>query len=65
MARYIAKVIAVGVPALLILLGFIAFMGGNLSEMIFGTSGDMIGLGLAMIIVGLIIYVVEIFVSKL
>lgn len=55
----IAKVIAFGVPALLIILGFIAVTGGELAGAIFGTSGGMVVLGVIMIAIGIIIYVVE------
>jgi len=52
-------VVAVGVPALLILLGFVAVMGGFTLEFITGNVG-MKNSGIGLIILGVIIYLVEI-----
>jgi len=54
----IAKVVAYGIPALLILLGFFAYLGGYTITML---TGDvrMMNLGIALIVIGLVIYVVE------
>ena len=57
----IARVIAYGVPALLILLGFIAYTGGRFAEMLFGNVDDLVVLGIVLIIIGILIYVIEIF----
>lgn len=65
----IVRVIAVGVPALLIVLGFFAFVGGSPIKAI-GTLVEAIGgkgigdagmksLGLGMIIVGIALYIIE------
>lgn len=63
----LVKVIAVGVPALLIVLGFFAYVSGTAVETV-GTAlgNEAIGdaglkaLGLGMIIAGIIIYLIEI-----
>ena len=65
----IVKVIAVGVPALLIVLGFFAYMGGSVIEAIgmlieeMGGKGieetGMKSLGLGMIATGVILYIIE------
>jgi len=57
----IARVVAYGVPALLIVLGFIAYTGGKFAEMIFGSSEGMVAMGIGLIFLGAIIYVAEIF----
>lgn len=54
----IVKVIAVGVPALLIVLGFFAFMGGFTMEMLTGNVG-MKNFGISLIAAGIIIYLIE------
>jgi len=55
----IVKVLAYGVPALLIVLGFLAFTGGKFAEAIFGSSGGMEAFGIILIIVGVVIYILE------
>ena len=55
------RVLAYGVPALLIVLGFFAVTGGEIAGMIFGTSSGMVILGVAMIIFGILLYILEIF----
>lgn len=54
----IAKVIAYGIPALLILLGFFAYIGGYTITML---TGDvrMTNFGIALIAIGLVIYIFE------
>ena len=59
----IARVFAYGVPALLIILGFIAYTGGKFAEMIFGTDEGMIFTGLLLIFIGIAIYFIELFVG--
>jgi len=54
----IAKVIAYGVPALLILLGFFGYIGGYTIAMLTGDVGIM-NFGAALIAIGLVIYIVE------
>jgi hypothetical protein len=54
----ILLVVAVGVPALLILLGFVAVMGGFTLEFITGDVG-MRNFGIALIIIGIFIYIIE------
>lgn len=55
----ILTVVAVGIPALLILLGFVAVMGGFTLEFITGDVG-MRNFGIGLIILGVIIYLIEI-----
>lgn len=57
----IVRVLAYGLPALLIVLGFIAYTGGKFAEIIFGSSEGMVVVGIGLMIVGLIIYVGELF----
>ena len=57
----IVKVFAYGIPALLIVLGFIAYTGGRMAELIFGSGGDMVVMGVGLIIIGILIYIVELF----
>jgi predicted MFS family arabinose efflux permease len=54
----ILKVVAVGVPALLILLGFAAVVGGYTFGIITGDLG-MRNFGIGLIILGVIIYLIE------
>jgi hypothetical protein len=61
MVELIAKVIAYGVPALLIILGFSAYTGGRIAELVFGTTEGMVTLGIVLMIIGITIYIVEIF----
>ena len=53
------KVVAYGVPALLILLGFFATVSGKVAEALLGSSQDITGIGIWMILSGTIIYLVE------
>jgi len=55
----ILLVVAVGVPALLILLGFVAVIGGYTLEFITGDVG-MRNFGIGLIILGVIIYIIEV-----
>lgn len=55
----LVKVIAYGVPALLIALGFFAYVGGYTVQMITGDVG-MRNFGIVLITVGIIIYVFEV-----
>lgn len=55
----ILTVVAVGIPALLILLGFVAVMGGFTLEFVTGDVG-MRNFGIGLIILGVIIYLIEI-----
>jgi hypothetical protein len=55
----ILTVVAVGVPALLILLGFVAVMGGFTLEFVTGDVG-MKNFGIGLIVLGVIIYLIEI-----
>ena len=55
------KVIAWGVPALLIVLGFLSYTGGKFIESLFGTSEGLVPLGIFMIISGIVIYFVELY----
>ena len=62
----IVKVVAFGVPALLIILGFFAYVGGSTIEaLVNAIGGSEIGdaglksLGVGMIIVGIVLYVIE------
>lgn len=55
----ILTVIAVGVPALLILLGFVAVIGGFTFEFVTGDVG-MKNFGIVLIVLGVIIYLIEI-----
>jgi len=55
----ILVVIAVGVPALLIFLGFVAVMGGFTLEFITGDV-SMKNFGIGLIILGVFIYLIEI-----
>ena len=57
--RGILTVIAVGVPALLILLGFVAVIGGFTLEFVTGNVG-MRNFGIGLIILGVIAYLIEI-----
>jgi len=57
--RGILIVIAFGIPALLILLGFVAVMGGFTLEFITGDVG-MKNFGVVLIILGVFIYIIEI-----
>lgn len=57
--RGILIVIAVGVPALLILLGFSAVMGGFTLELFTGNVG-MKNFGIGLIILGAFFYLIEI-----
>jgi len=59
----IARVIAYGVPALLIVLGFIAYTGGRFAEMIFSNATDMVGFGIILIVLGIMIYIIELFIG--
>ena len=61
----IVKVFAYGVPALLIVLGFLAFTGGKFAEAIFGTSEGMVGLGIGLIIIGIILYLTKLILRAL
>jgi len=54
----ILKVLAVGVPALLIVLGFFAVIGGFTVEAFTGDIG-MKNFGIALIIIGIIFYIIE------
>ena len=55
------KIVAVGVPALLILLGAFAFFGGIPIEMLSG-NGELKNAGLILLILGIILYIVELIV---
>jgi hypothetical protein len=57
--RGVLTVVAVGVPALLILLGFAATVGGFTLGYVTGDAG-MRDFGIGLIILGVIIYLVEI-----
>ena len=59
----IARVFAYGVPALLIVLGFIAYTGGKFAELIFGTSEGMVFMGGFLIFLGVVIYIAELFIG--
>lgn len=52
------KVIVYGVPALLILLGFIAYISGYTLGILTG-SDEMKNLGIAMIVLGVVLYIIE------
>jgi hypothetical protein len=54
----IVQVIAVGVPAMLILLGFFAYVGGLSVEWITGNKG-MQGFGVTLIVFGIVFYILE------
>jgi len=54
----IVKIFAVGIPALLIVLGFFAYIGGFTAEIITGDMG-MKNLGIVLMAIGIIIYVIE------
>ncbi len=54
----IVKVIAVGIPALLILLGFFAYIGGYTVQVLTGDVG-MKSFGMGLTAIGVIIYLVE------
>lgn len=58
---YIIKILAYGFPALLIVLGFIAYTGGQMADIIFGSGGDMVVMGVGLIIVGIMIFFIELF----
>jgi hypothetical protein len=58
----LVKVVAYGVPALLILLGFFAYMAGYSINALAHDAGMMNG-GIAMMAIGIIIYTVEFVVS--
>jgi len=54
----VVKIFAVGIPALLVVLGFFAYIGGFTVEMITGDIG-MKSLGIVLMAIGIIIYVIE------
>lgn len=54
------KVIAYGVPALLIVLGFIAWMGGSIIDVIVGNSGAK-DFGGILIFLGIVIFLLVIY----
>jgi hypothetical protein len=54
----IVQVIAVGVPAMLILLGFFAYIGGLPLEWITGNNGIQ-NFGVIMITGGIVLYIIE------
>ena len=58
--RGILTVIAVGVPALLILLGFFAVIGGYTIQLVTGNVG-MENFGILLIALGVILYLIELF----
>ena len=55
----IVRVLAYGVPALLIILGWISVTGGKIMEAVTGDPDVMFILGICMIIFGVLIYIVE------
>jgi len=55
----IVKVIAYGVPALLIVLGFFGYVGGYTIQMVTGDVA-MKNFGIFMVVVGIMMYVIEI-----
>lgn len=55
----IVKVVAVGVPALLILLGFFGAVIGQSAQAITGAAQGFTGLGVIMILLGVMIYLIE------
>lgn len=55
----VVKIIAYGVPALLILLGFFAAVGGYTIEAVSGNVG-MKNFGIGLIVIGVLIYLLEI-----
>ena len=59
----IVKVIAYGVPALLILLGFLAYVYGHTLRTLTGDVG-MANFGVLLIVLGIILYVAEV-ISKI
>lgn len=60
-ASLIGYIVAKGIPALLIFLGFIAFMEGKFFSML-GISSGTTGFGILLIVLGVGIYILEIFV---
>jgi len=54
----IIKLVVYGVPALLIILGFLAYMSGYAIQAVSGDSG-MMNLGIALMILGIVFYVIE------
>jgi len=54
----VVKVVAVGIPALLIVLGFFAYVGGYVGEIVAGDEG-MKNFGIVLIASGIILYVIE------
>ena len=59
----LVKVIAYGVPALLILLGFFGVVIGQSSEAVTGSSYGFTPLGVIMIFFGIVIYLFELLIS--
>ncbi len=54
----IVKVVAVGIPALLIVLGFVAFMAGSTVQML-GGNPEIKNLGIILLIIGISIALIE------
>jgi hypothetical protein len=54
----IIKVVVYGVPALLIVLGFVAYMGGYAIHAVTGDSG-MMNIGIGLMILGIVLYIIE------
>jgi hypothetical protein len=54
----IIKVVVYGVPALLIVFGFIAYMSGYAIQAVTGDSG-MMNLGIGLMVLGIVLYIIE------
>jgi len=58
----IIKLVVYGVPALLIILGFVAYVSGYTMEMVTGDAG-MKNLGIVLLVLGIVFYVFEFFIK--